>query len=90
MEIITDNNERHSTPRLDLDTLPWVSCSCGGNIFEPAVMVKKVSALISPTGNEELVPADVIICKSCNKIPDFYAKKIKGLPKDLISESSKA
>jgi hypothetical protein len=49
-------------------------------------MVKKVSSLLSPTGKEEIVPADVIICKSCNKIPAFYAKRVKGLPADLISE----
>ncbi len=86
MQLITDINQAPNPGKLDLDSLPWVSCSCGGSIFEPAVMVKKVSSLLSPTGKEEIVPADVIICKTCNKIPAFYAKRVKGLPADLISE----
>jgi len=86
MQLITDINQTPSPAKLDLESLPWVSCQCGGSIFEPAVMVKKVSALLSPTGKEEIIPADVIICKSCNKIPAFYAKRIKGLPESLVSE----
>jgi hypothetical protein len=50
-------------------------------------MVKRVSPLLSPTAKEEIIPADIIICRSCGKIPDFYAKKIKGIPEDLISTS---
>jgi hypothetical protein len=73
---------------LDPDTLPWESCSCGGMIFDSGVMVKKVSALISPTGREEVIPADMITCRSCGKIPEFYAKRVKGLPVELISKSS--
>lgn len=74
-------------PRIDVDSLPWVECTCGGKLFDSAVMVKRVSPLLSPTTKEEIIPADVIICRSCGKIPDFYAKKIKGIPKDLISTS---
>lgn len=75
-------------PNLNIDSLPWVSCSCGGMIFDSAVMVKKVSPLLSPTGKEEIIPADMIICRSCGKIPEFYAKKIKGIPEELISSNS--
>jgi len=77
-------------PGMNVDDLPWVSCSCGGMLFDSAVMVKKVSALLSPSGREEIVPAEVIVCKSCGKIPDFYAQRIKSIPSELISESTKA
>ena len=90
MENIIGNNERLNTPRIDIESLPWVNCSCGGRIFEQGVMVKKVSALLSPSAREEIVPAEVIVCKSCGKIPDFYAQKIKSIPKDMISVSTKA
>jgi hypothetical protein len=72
---------------LDLNSAPWIECTCNGMIYESAVMVKRVSALISPTGKEEIVPLDVIVCKSCGKIPSFYAKKLPvNIPEDLISE----
>lgn len=78
------NTEQQRVP-FDVNSLPWVECNCGGRIFDSAVMVKKVSALLSPTGKEEILPAEIIICKSCGKIPEFYAKNIPGLPADLIS-----
>ena len=86
-ENIPGGQEAHIAPRIDVDSLPWVECSCGGRLFDSAVMVKRVSPLLSPTAKEEIIPADIIICRSCGKIPDFYARKIKGIPEDLISTS---
>lgn len=76
-----------SDPNLMIKNLPWEACSCGGVIFDTAVMIKRVSAILSPTLKEEIVPADVIICKSCGKIPAFYAAKVGGIPDDLVSAS---
>jgi hypothetical protein len=78
------NNEQQRVP-FDVNSLPWIECSCGGKIFDSGVMVKRVSALLSPTGKEEILPAEIIICKTCGKIPDFYAKNIPGIPSELIS-----
>jgi hypothetical protein len=80
-------NEQFNAPQLDMNQLPWVSCSCGGMIFDSGVMVKRLSPLMSPTGKEEILPAEIIICKSCGMIPDFYATKIKGIPEELISKT---
>lgn len=82
------NNETGRTLPFDISSLPWVECSCGGKIFDSGVMVKKVSALLSPSGREEIIPADIIICKNCGKIPPFYADKIPGIPEELIAKSS--
>jgi len=87
MNIGNEQEMNMNTPQIDPSTLPWVACSCGGMIFESGVMVKRLSALLSPSGREEILPAEVIICKSCNKIPDFYAKKIAGMPAELISQA---
>lgn len=81
------NNEPGRTLPFDINSLPWVECSCGGKIFDSGVMVKKVSAILSPSGREEIIPADIIICKSCGKIPPFYADKIPGIPSELIATS---
>ena len=75
---------------LDVNTLPWVECTCGGKIFDSGVMVKRVSPILSPTGKEEIIPADVIICKSCGKIPAFYAARIPNVPEDLVSKVNNA
>jgi len=56
--------------------MPWVSCDCGSNIFEKKMMFKKCSAILSPTGREEFIPIEVIVCTKCNKIPEFVAKNL--------------
>jgi hypothetical protein len=44
-----------------------VVCSCKSEIFESLYIVKKISALQSPTGKEEIVPIQIIVCKQCGK-----------------------
>lgn len=55
---------------------PPVQCSeCGSKIFHEAVVLKKVSMLLSGTGKEELVPIPVYVCDKCGKIPDEFLNK---------------
>lgn len=73
--------------RVNLSQAPWVNCECNGMIFEPKVMFKKLSALMSPTAQEELVPVEIMICVSCGKIPKFVHEKLKEIPEELKSKS---
>lgn len=41
--------------------------SCGCTVFTPGVVFKRVSALTSPSGREETVPIDVMLCQACGK-----------------------
>ena len=54
---------------------PNVVCSCGSKVFHEAVVLKKISALMSGTGREELVPIPVYVCDKCGKIPDEFTNK---------------
>ncbi len=72
---------------------PNVVCSCGSKIFHEAVVLKKLSSLMSGTGREELVPIPVYVCDKCGKIPDEFtsksaAKIILGEDKEEKEESS--
>jgi hypothetical protein len=42
-----------------------VACGCGNIYFTPAVNLKKVSALVSPTHREELAQMGVLLCSKC-------------------------
>lgn len=45
-----------------------VRCSaCGCAVFTPGMVFKKVSALASPSGRDETVPIDVMLCQKCGK-----------------------
>ena len=65
-------------------TAPNVVCpNCGSKLFTEAVVLKKLSPIISPTGKEELYPIPVYVCAKCQTVPEEYlakhnAKRILG------------
>jgi hypothetical protein len=73
-------------PRLDLSTTPWVECSNNSYLFENKILFKRVSPIISPTGREEYVPLEAIVCSKCGKIPKFFYEKASGMPDELKSD----
>jgi len=54
------------TITVDLSNATPIKCTCGGDIFIPAFRVKKLSALLSPTGQEMVIPVQTLICIQCN------------------------
>jgi len=74
--------------QIDLSQTPWVECSEKNKMFETKILFKKVSALISPSGNEEHVPLEVVVCSRCGKVPKFFYDKAKDVPEDLRSDCS--
>lgn len=41
---------------------------CEGEVFVPAFLLRKVSALVSPTGKETVLPVQLFACANCNHI----------------------
>ena len=54
------------TITVDLSTATAISCICGGEIFVPAFRIKRLSALLSPSGQEMIIPVQTLICIKCN------------------------
>lgn len=73
MENLSLNNEKLK-PKIDPNDLEWVTCGCPQNstLFDSAVMLKKVPSIISGKPNPEFLNVEVLICKKCGKIPDFF------------------
>jgi hypothetical protein len=42
-----------------------MTCKCGSVVFLPGFGLRKISALISPTGREEISPMQVFYCVKC-------------------------
>jgi hypothetical protein len=55
----------HQQIRVDVRSLPNIKCACGSILFEDAFELRRLSALQSPSGKEEIVPLPVIVCKIC-------------------------
>jgi hypothetical protein len=75
--------ENQQRMKVDISDAPWTECCGEPQMFETYYMFKKVSALISPTGKEEHIPIEVIVCKKCGKVPEFMWKKIPDLPENM-------
>ena len=65
-----------------------MTCSCGGVIFQIGTVVKKISAIMSPTPEAVDVPIQVLFCKDCGLIhPDTDPENV--LPEHIKSKKIK-
>ena len=48
------------------DTKPIV-CECGCEIFDVGASLRAVSAIVSPSGKDEVLPVQTFYCKKCFK-----------------------
>ena len=71
--------------RVDLTQAPWMECSEKNRLFEPKLLFKRLSPLFSPSGKEEFIPLEAIVCTKCGKIPSFFFEKAKDVPEDMKS-----
>ena len=56
--------------KLDLGNAETMKCEyCGNYIFMKGTVIKRISALMSPTGEEALVPIEVYSCGNCGQVP---------------------
>jgi hypothetical protein len=72
--------------RVDLTQAPWMECSEKNKLFETKLLFKKLSSLLSPSGKEEFIPLEAIVCTKCGKIPSFFFDKAQGVPEDMKSD----
>ena len=45
---------------------------CGNYLFITSHVIKRISAILSPTGQEALVPIQVYSCGNCGKVPKAF------------------
>ena len=56
--------------QVDLREADTIKCDdCGNYLFITSHILKRLSALLSPTGEEALVPVQVYSCGDCGKVP---------------------
>lgn len=63
-----------------------LECECGGHLFQPGVVFKKISAIIAPSGKEEIYPIEVLVCTACHKVPRTFPSS-DLLPEDALAKS---
>jgi hypothetical protein len=74
-------------PQVDLSKADTVRCDdpeCNNVLFIQSTIIKRLSAIVSPTGKEALVPIDVYSCGNCGKVPKTM---LQGTGLDLDSDT---
>jgi hypothetical protein len=70
------NPQPQAKVKLDLSQTTDLTCSnCNSRFFHMAYMFKKVSALISPSGKESLIPIETFACLECGNINKEFLPK---------------
>ena len=60
---------------VDLTHATDIICEkCQGRGFRQTMMLKKLSALVSPTGQEAIIPVGVFACEKCNHVNEEFEK----------------
>jgi DNA-directed RNA polymerase subunit RPC12/RpoP len=67
-------------PMPDISKAANVECEeCGSDTFVQIYMMKKFSALVSPTGQEMLAPIQLYACKDCEHVnSEFLPPGMRG------------
>ena len=66
--MLTDKKQQANV-QLDLSQAETILCEkCSNGLFIPSFFLKKISALVSPTGQEAIIPVQVYSCGNCGHI----------------------
>ena len=58
---------------MDISKAKQMKCEkCEGITFKQTIMLHKFSALMSPSGQETLLPAAVFACEKCGHVNDEF------------------
>ena len=59
--------------KVDINQATDIECAkCGNKFFHEVTFFKKLSALLSPTGQEAIIPIPTYACLECGNINDEF------------------
>ena len=60
--------QNNQAPQVNLEQTLGLSCECGHTLFESSFILRKVSGLMTGTGQPGIVPITLFTCKSCGTV----------------------
>ena len=73
--------------KADLRDAETIKCSdCSNYLFITSFILKKLSAIVSPTGQETLIPVQVYSCGNCGKVAEGFLEG-SGLEEEQQKDS---
>ena len=60
---------------IDMSQTSEMKCDkCENPTFKQTMLLRKMSAIVSPNGKETIIPVGVFACESCNHVNEEFAK----------------
>jgi len=60
---------------VDMSQTSEMKCEkCENNTFKQTIMLRKMSAIVSPNGQETIIPMAVFACETCGHVNDEFKK----------------
>ena len=67
--MITPGKDGQMQEQIDITKTSAIKCDkCENQTFKQSLLLRKLSALVSPNGQETLVPVQVFACEKCGNV----------------------
>ena len=77
---------RKKQKTLDLSKADTLQCEkCDNYLFITSFVIKRISAIMSPNGQEAIVPVQVFSCGSCGKVPKIFSEGA-GMEEETVED----
>ena len=72
--MITPGQDGKMQEQIDISKTSAVKCEkCENSTFKQTMLLRKLSALVSPNGQETIVPAAAFACEKCGHVNSDFA-----------------
>ena len=73
-----DTQTTNGQTSVDLTKADTVVCEkCENRLFIQSFVIKKMSALVSPSGQEAIIPIQVYSCGNCGQVPKMFENQLE-------------
>ena len=67
--MITPGQNGQIKEQIDFSKTSQIKCeACDGSTFKQTLLLRKLSALVAPSGQETIVPMQVFACEKCGHV----------------------
>ena len=72
--MITPGKDGQIQEQIDISKTSAIKCEkCENQTFKQSLLLRKLSALVSPNGQETLVPVQVFACEKCGNVNSEFS-----------------
>ena len=73
--MIVPGKDGQAQQTIDMSQTTPIKCeSCENQTFKQTLLIRKMSALVSPNGQEQIIPIGVFACEKCGHVNSEFEK----------------